>query len=602
MNERILLVQLADIGDLILTTPAMAALREAHPNAHIGLLTLSHTISIIEGIGLVDEIIALDRNGFNSSYAFFSPANLKRLRHLNYDTVVYFHHFTLKAGTLKFALIGWLCGAKQRIGLDNGNGWFLTHRLPDNGFGAMHQAQYWLNLVGLLGAKTEPRPLTIASENESILHKGEAPRIIIHPGSGGYSPARRWPAEHFATVAKELHRELNADIVLVGTENDHADIVQRMADVPIVNLSGQTTLRQLAALLKTADVFIGADSGVGHIAAAAGTPTITIFGPSNYQAWHPWTPEGTLVVLHSGAECSPCSYVKHHIGLREGCAARTCMKTITPSQVVNAAKGIVNGQIKGTHLPTHNPQQRNYSHDRIRILGVPIDAITYEDWLTYIDEWVHSGRFHHVCTTNPEFLMVAQKDDNFRHILERADLCVPDGVGLLWAARRLGKHLPQRVTGSDGVPIIAEKAAEKGWKLFLLGAGEGIAQRTAEILQERYPKLQIAGVYAGSPAPEEEDSIVEMINRSGADILFVAYGAPKQDKWIARNAARLHVKMAMGVGGAFDFIAGVVPRAPLWMRNAGLEWLYRLYKQPWRIGRMLRLPRFVIAVLLRGEK
>ncbi len=601
MNERILLVQLADIGDLILITPAISALREAHPAAHIGLLALNHAIPVIEGTGLVDEIIALDRQGFNSTYAFFSPTNIKRLWQLNYDTVIYFHHFTLKAGTLKFALISWLCGAKRRVGLDNGNGWFLTHRLPDGGFGAIHQAQYWLNLVGLLGAKTEPRPLTIASAEAAILPKSETPRVIIHPGSGGYSPARRWPAEYFATVAQALYHELNADIVLVGTENDHADIVQKMADVPITNLSGQTTLTQLAALLKTADVFIGADSGVSHIAAAVGAPVITIFGPSNYQAWHPWTPEGTLVVLHSGAECSPCSYVKHHIGLREGCAARTCMKTITPSQVVSVVKGVLNGQIRGIHLPTI-PQKQPYAHERIYILGVPIDAITYEDWLTYIGEWVQSGRFHHVCTTNPEFLMVAQKDDNFRHILERADLCVPDGVGLLWAARHLGKHLPQRVTGSDGVPIIAEKAAEKGWKLFLLGAGEGIAQRTADILQERYPKLQIVGVYAGSPAPEEEDSIVELINRSGADILFVAYGAPQQDKWIARNAGRLRVKMAMGVGGAFDFIAGVVPRAPLWMRNAGLEWLYRLYKQPWRIGRMLRLPRFVIAVLLRGEK
>ena len=177
-----------------------------------------------------------------------------------------------------------------------------------------------------------------------------------------------------------------------------------------------------------------------------------------------------------------------------------------------------------------------------------------------------------------------------------------DGVGLLWAAKRLNTPLPERVTGSDGVPIIAERAAKEGWKLFLLGAGEGIAQKTAEILQARYPGLQIAGVYSGSPRAEEEANIVERVNASGADILFVAYGAPEQDKWIARNAPRLNTAMAMGVGGSFDFIAGIVPRAPRTMQRLGLEWLYRLIIQPWRIKRMMRLPRFVWAVFRRGAK
>jgi N-acetylglucosaminyldiphosphoundecaprenol N-acetyl-beta-D-mannosaminyltransferase len=154
------------------------------------------------------------------------------------------------------------------------------------------------------------------------------------------------------------------------------------------------------------------------------------------------------------------------------------------------------------------------------------------------------------------------------------------------------------VTGSDGVPIIAARAAQQGWRLFLLGAAPGIAERTADILRARYPGVQIVGTHSGSPAPDEEDAIVALVNASGADILFVAYGAPVQDKWIARNLPRLNVAMAMGVGGAFDFIAGIVPRAPQWMRHLGLEWLFRLIRQPWRARRMLRLPRFVLAVLL----
>ncbi|MBN1967050.1 MAG: WecB/TagA/CpsF family glycosyltransferase, partial [Anaerolineae bacterium] len=142
----------------------------------------------------------------------------------------------------------------------------------------------------------------------------------------------------------------------------------------------------------------------------------------------------------------------------------------------------------------------------------------------------------------------------------------------------------------------------EGWRLFLLGAAPGVAERTAAVLECDYPGLQIAGTYAGSPAPQEEEAIIERVNASGADILFVAYGAPRQDDWIARNRERLNVRVAMGVGGSFDFIAGVVPRAPRWMQQIGLEWLFRLIRQPWRWRRMLRLPRFIWAVLWHKEQ
>ncbi len=134
------------------------------------------------------------------------------------------------------------------------------------------------------------------------------------------------------------------------------------------------------------------------------------------------------------------------------------------------------------------------------------------------------------------------------------------------------------------------------------GLAPGVAEQAAARLVEQNPGLQIVGTYAGSPAPDEEDDIIARINASGADILFVAYGAPRQDIWIARNRERLNVQVAMGVGGTFDFIAGIVPRAPRWMRRIALEWLYRLYKQPWRWRRMLRLPRFVWAVIRHRER
>ncbi len=593
MTGRILLVQLADIGDLILTTPAMSALRQAFPDSHITLLTSAHASAVIEGTGLVDEMILFDKATFNGSRMFFKPANLKRIWNIGrYDSVIFFHHFTLKAGTLKFWLIAKACGAKRRVGLQNGNGWFLTDSLEDQGFGGQHQADYWLGLVGLLGADSRPRRAQVAQRDSALLPPYDGQTAVIHAGSGGYSLARRWSAAGFAQVADQLTAQ-GWRVVLVGGKGDDSAEVKALMQTEALDLVGKTTLPELASVLRGADVFIGADSGVMHLASAVGARVVALFGPSNHQAWRPYQTDATII--RTAPRCSPCSYVGHQIGLRDGCEARTCMRMIQPEQVLNAV-------ITGTSLPEGQimqPIERTWS--RIQVLGLPVDGITYAQWFDRIDEWVRGDRPRHVCTVNPEFLMIAQDDINFANILKRADLCVPDGVGLLWAARRLGHNLPERVTGSDGVPLIAEQAAKRGWRLFFLGAGEGIAQQAADVLRERHPDLQIVGVYSGSPRPEDEDAIVQMVNERATDILFVAYGAPNQDKWIARNLPRLQVKMAMGVGGSFDFIAGLIPRAPVWMQKAGLEWLYRLILQPWRLKRMLRLPRFVIAVMMRGE-
>ncbi|MBI5930033.1 MAG: WecB/TagA/CpsF family glycosyltransferase [Chloroflexi bacterium] len=235
---------------------------------------------------------------------------------------------------------------------------------------------------------------------------------------------------------------------------------------------------------------------------------------------------------------------------------------------------------------------------RLRILGVPIDAYTFEMWLARVEAWVNEDSgLHPICTVNPEFVMIAQQRTDFYNVLQKADICLADGAGILLAAKWLGQALPERVTGTDSLPKLAALAAEKGWRLFFLGAGPGVAEAAAEKLRAAYPKVQIT-VNSGNPTPNEAEAIIEDINRSGANILLVAYGAPTQDLWIDRYREQLpNIKMAMGVGGAFDFVAGIVPRAPQWMRKLYLEWLFRLIRQPRRWKRMLRLPLFVVTVL-----
>jgi N-acetylglucosaminyldiphosphoundecaprenol N-acetyl-beta-D-mannosaminyltransferase len=233
------------------------------------------------------------------------------------------------------------------------------------------------------------------------------------------------------------------------------------------------------------------------------------------------------------------------------------------------------------------------------ILNVKVHALTNAGTLTLIEQFIANGQPHQLVTVNPEFVVAAQQDEEFRQIINHAALALPDGVGLLKAARFLQTTpLPERVAGSDLVIKLAELSHRKGYRLYFLGAWEGVAEKAIERLKRDYPQLQVAGYFAGSPALEENEAIVRRILPTRPDILLVAYGAPKQDKWIARNLARLQIPVCIGVGGSFDFIAGTARRAPPWLQRLGLEWLHRLVMQPWRWRRIWNaVPRFSWLVL-----
>ena len=239
---------------------------------------------------------------------------------------------------------------------------------------------------------------------------------------------------------------------------------------------------------------------------------------------------------------------------------------------------------------------------RVTILGVAIDDVTEDEALVYAETLLRSGRPHQICTVNPEFVMEAQHNPAFAATLAAAALCTPDGYGLLLAARFLGTPLRTRVTGVALTRRLAHLAAARGYRLFLLGAAPGVAEMAAATLQTANPGLNVVGCFAGSPAPRHEAFLRQMISAARPDILFVAYGHPRQDLWLARNQPHLRVPLAVGVGGVFDYLAGRVPLAPAWMRRHGLEWLYRLVRQPRRWRRIIdAVPRFTLAVLRQGR-
>lgn len=239
------------------------------------------------------------------------------------------------------------------------------------------------------------------------------------------------------------------------------------------------------------------------------------------------------------------------------------------------------------------------------VLGVRVDALTRDATLERIAGWIVAWRraaetprrTRQVVTLNPEMVMAARADASLAAVVHAADLVTVDGVGVLWALRRRGCSGVERVAGVDLLAVLAERAAAGGWRLFLLGGAPGVAAEAARRLTERFPGLLVAGTHAGSPAAMLDESQTALVRTSRADLVFVAFGTPAQEQWIARNRDRMGAAVAIGVGGAFDLLAGRVPRAPVWMRRAGLEWSYRLWREPWRWRRMLALPRFVADVL-----
>ena len=233
----------------------------------------------------------------------------------------------------------------------------------------------------------------------------------------------------------------------------------------------------------------------------------------------------------------------------------------------------------------------------IKILGVPVHPYTMKGAVEKILERVSQSKKTFVVTANAEIIMMGQSDDEYMEILNNAALVLPDGAGTVWAGRKLGYEVPERVAGYDLFLNLMTEAAQKKLKVFFFGSAPGVAEEAKQKCEMLYPGVSIVGCRDGYFKEEDNLAIVEEINNSGADLLFVALGAPKQEKWLAKFQDILKPLLLMGIGGSFDVVAGKMERAPKWMQDASLEWLFRLYKQPSRLGRMLVLPKFVIKVL-----
>ena len=231
---------------------------------------------------------------------------------------------------------------------------------------------------------------------------------------------------------------------------------------------------------------------------------------------------------------------------------------------------------------------------RVNVFGVGFDNVTMAEAVEEAVRLLEGPEARYVVTPNPEIVEVCREDDAARRAVNGAALVLPDGVGVIKGAAILGTPLRERVPGVEFGARLMEKMAERGKSLYLLGAKPGVAEQAAERLEARYPGLRIAGTHDGYF--QEDGPVTEEIRQSGADAVFVCLGAPKQELWMARNAQATGAKLLCGLGGSLNIFAGTAERAPKFWCDHGLEWFYRLCKEPWRLGRMMKLPLFLIHV------
>ncbi len=244
---------------------------------------------------------------------------------------------------------------------------------------------------------------------------------------------------------------------------------------------------------------------------------------------------------------------------------------------------------------------------RVDVLGVGVSIVDMDSTIAEIGRWIEEGERHYVCVTGVHGVMESQKDPDLLAIHNASGMTIPDGMPMVWAGKHAGFETIDRVSGPDLMPLLCERGAARGWRHFFYGGAEGVPEKLAAKLAERVPHLAVVGTHSPpfrALTADEETEIIDMINASGADIVWVGLSTPKQERWMAAMAGRLEAAAVLGVGAAFDFHSGGLKRAPMWMQRSGLEWLYRMMKEPRRLARryLTNNPRFVLSILRRRPR
>lgn len=422
------------------------------------------------------------------------------------------------------------------------------------------------------------RDIVVTADPALLLKPAQVSKLKdLHRPIVGFA-LRAWQGidfDHMAGLADEISRKLGASIAFLPfhAKRDHSvaeQIAGRMDKKPVI-VDDIDLPSEALGVVGELDTLIGMRLHSTIFAAIQGVPFIPI-------AYDP------KVKGFSALVGAPEPVLCHNIGVDE---------------IVSKLEDLLNSN-GGSNYPLDDLRVKARQNTALakqllkerRILGIRFDALEMDEAAEVIEGYIAEGRPRLVVTLNAEMMVMAKNDQQFKSILMKADLLVPDSIGITWAGK-----LRARVPGIDMVEELAKRSAEKGYRMFMVGATEGVAEKAGVELARRYPGLKIAGAHSGYFSREQEKQILEEIKETRPDILLVGLGMGKQEKWIEKHFYYLNVPVSLGVGGSFDVVSGQVERAPFWVRRFGLEWLYRFVQQPTRYKRMLALPKFVYMVI-----
>lgn len=441
---------------------------------------------------------------------------------------------------------------------------------------------------------------------------------LVEPGAAGESdPAkaearrpvfglafRPWPGEdqwlpRVAQAAAEAARRCGADLIWLPFQApgdvDVAERLRAACPEPSTVAPASPDPREVVRQVAACDLIVGARLHALIVGAAAGRPVVGVSYDPKVEAL---LGELGLAPAAQLPDVDPQRLAEAIGSAWEGRASLRATMAPKVAELRERAAATVELALAAARPTSGSPNVEG----RSTVLGVAVDRVTLDESAERVRGWVAARRtedfpVHQVVTLNPEMVMRARRDSVFASLLKEADLVTADGVGVVWAAGRLGQPLPGRVTGVDLTAALMEEGAREGWRFYFLGGQPGVAEEAARAAQSRYPGLVVAGARHGYFTSAEEQQVVAELRQAAPDIMLVALGSPKQEAFIARHRETLGAAAALGVGGTLDVLAGRVRRAPVWTRRLGLEWLYRLVKEPRRFGRALEIPRFMWAVL-----
>ena len=642
--NKILLLPMCGLGDAVCYLPSIHGLRSKFPRAHIAVVVVSEAArTILEDAGCNVEVIVFNRGGQQRGWRPLLKL-ASRIRRAKYDVVLSGAH----PNSVRVPLFAALSGAKLRVGAKAERYSFLYNRTIDVSTEAHVYERFrrLLTEVGLempenayipqLHPPQYARQKALALWSEAGLNGAPC---VIGIASGADSNARgawkpylkRWRPERYADLIKWLSQTAGARVVTFGgmDETPWAEHIAAASAVPIVSFCGRTGVGELSWLLSWCTALVSNDTGIMHIGAAVGTPVIALFGPTSPLGFAPTGEQHRI--LQGKISCSPCyphpicdlqdcgamdaislQQVKRSVaqvlkmpectvGEREESASliqvRNAVAGTQPRSLAErqsttidiAHSGVTKRRIMTDHLtkPIQEPK-------RIRYLGLSLECISYHDMFNRFDEWIsqRNSRGHGVAAVNVNCCVSGLLNPELRKLYQQADLLGIDSMPFLYVARAFKNKRSDRLYAPDMMLETAKVAHQRGYKFFLYGGSPGAPETMTERLKRDAPDLDVVGTLSPpfrTLTPEEDDKVCRQILDSGANIVWVGLGSPKQDVWIAKHLEKLPGCILIASGATFDFFSGRIQQAPRWIRRTGFEWLFRLTQDPGRLWKRYTL-------------